>query len=164
MPLNAVLERVESYKCGLVEITGGEPLLQPETPELAEALLRCGHTVLVETNGSCDIRLLPEGAVRIMDIKCPGSGMSAKNRWENIAALRDSDEIKFVVGDDSDYQWMKEVILSSLSGSKASIVATPVHGKMDATRLAEWILRDRMNVRLQLQLHKVLWPNEERGR
>jgi 7-carboxy-7-deazaguanine synthase len=164
MPENAVLERVESYRCGLVEVTGGEPLLQQETPELVKTLLQEGHTVLVETNGSLDIRRLPEGAIRIMDIKCPGSGMSEYNRWENIAALKKTDEIKFVVSDDSDYRWMKDVIQTRLSRSEASISVSPVHGKMDAARLAEFILRDRLNVRLQIQLHKILWPPEERGR
>jgi len=164
MPENAVLERIESFECGLVEVTGGEPLLQKETPELVKILLQRGHTVLVETNGSLDIRRLPDGAVRIMDIKCPGSGMSEHNRWENITALTKRDEIKFVVSDDSDYRWMKNVIRTRLSRSEASLSASPVHGKMDAARLAESILGDRLNVRFQIQLHKILWPLEDRGR
>lgn len=164
MSIPAALESIESYGCGLVEITGGEPLLQAETPELAEALLRSGHTVLVETNGSIDISGLPEGAIRIMDIKCPGSGMSRNNLWDNIAYLGDKDEVKFVVSDESDYRWMTEVIRARLSCSKASIAATPAHGRMNPALLAEWMLRDRLAVRLQLQVHKILWPLEERGR
>jgi 7-carboxy-7-deazaguanine synthase len=164
MSVPAALERIESYGCGLVEITGGEPMLQEETPELAGALLRSGHSVLVETNGSVDIRGLPEGAVRIMDIKCPASGMSRNNRWENIAALRAADEVKFVVSDEPDYRWMTGVIQERLSGSRASIAVTPAHGRINPALLAEWMLRDRLAIRLQLQVHKILWPFEERGR
>ena len=164
MTENAVMERVEGYRCGLVEVTGGEPLLQEETPEFVKILLQRGHTVLVETNGSCDIRRLPEGVIRIMDIKCPGSGMSKHNLWENIPALEKTDEIKFVVSDESDYRWMKDIIQTRLSRSPAPVSASPAHGKMNAARLAELILRDRLNIRLQVQLHRILWPQVERGR
>lgn len=164
MTENAVMERVEGYRCGLVEVTGGEPLLQEETPEFVKILLQRGHTVLVETNGSCDIRRLPEGVIRIMDIKCPGSGMSEHNLWENIPALEKTDEIKFVVSDESDYRWMKDIIQTRLSRSPAPVSASPAHGKMNAARLAELILRDRLNIRLQVQLHRILWPQVERGR
>jgi 7-carboxy-7-deazaguanine synthase len=164
MSIDRIVDRLGDFQCGLVEITGGEPLCQEDTPALAQTLLRSGHTVLVETNGTLDIRRLPEGAIRIMDIKCPGSGESHMTRWDNLDYLKECDEVKFVIGDESDYQWMKDVIRTRGLSEPLSIIASPVHGKMEPARLAELMLQDRLHVRLQPQLHKILWPAAERGR
>lgn len=164
MSIDQILDRLGDFQCGLVEITGGEPLCQEDTPALAKTLLRSGHTVIVETNGTLDIRRLPEGAIRIMDIKCPGSGESRKMRWDNLDDLADPDEVKFVISDESDYRWMKDVIKTRRLSKPLSIIASPAHGKMEPAGLAELILRDRLNVRLRLQLHKILWPAAEGGR
>jgi 7-carboxy-7-deazaguanine synthase len=164
MSIDQIVDQLVDFQCGLVEITGGEPLCQEDTPALAKTLLQNGNTVIVETNGTVDISRLPEGTIRIMDIKCPGSGENGKMRWENLNALADNDEIKFVISDESDYYWMKDMIKTHRISKSISIIASPAHGKMEPARLAELILQDRLNVRLQLQLHKILWPAAERGR
>jgi 7-carboxy-7-deazaguanine synthase len=164
MSIGQILDRVLSRQCGLVEITGGEPLLQDETPALAASLLQKGSAVLVETNGTQDIGLLPGGVIRIMDIKCPGSGESGKTDWNNIRNLRNTDEIKFVISHKDDFDWAKNVIQKHGLDVKASILFSPVHGKLNPAELANWILEDRLRVRFQLQLHKILWPGWERGR
>jgi len=164
MSIDQILDRLSDFHCGLVEITGGEPLCQEDTPVLANTLLQSGHKVIVETNGTLDIRRLPEGAIRIMDVKCPGSGESRRMRWDNLDDLKDHDEVKFVISDESDYHWMKDVIKTRRLSEPLSIIASPAHGKMKPERLAELILQDRLNVRLRLQLHKILWPAAERGR
>jgi 7-carboxy-7-deazaguanine synthase len=159
-----IMDRIQAYSCTLVEITGGEPLLQDETPALADALLQKGYAVLVETNGTLDIGRLPKGAKRIMDVKCPGSGEAEKTDWDNILKLRRGDEIKFVIIDENDYRWTKDVIQKRRLDAKAVLLFSPVHGKLDPAKLAEWILGDHLHARLQLQLHKILWPSAERGR
>lgn len=156
-----ILERIKSFDCPLVEITGGEPLLQRETPQLVTALLHAGFQVLVETNGTRSIDRLPDGAVCIMDIKCPGSGESDKMDWENISRLKTGDQVKFVLTDEGDYQWAKEHLPGIPAG--VCVFLSPAYGKLDPARLAEWILRDGLQVRLQLQLQKILWPNVDKG-
>ncbi|MDM7926380.1 MAG: radical SAM protein [bacterium] len=162
--IERVVERTRSFGCRLVEITGGEPLAQGETPGLAGRLLDTGHEVLVETNGTLDIGRLPAAAVRIMDVKCPSSGESAKTDWLNLDRLRPGDEVKFVIGDSADYVWAKEVIRGKGLESRARVLLSPAHGRMDRALLAEWILGDRLNVRLQVPLHKIIWPEADRGR
>jgi 7-carboxy-7-deazaguanine synthase len=162
--LERIVERVESFGCLLVEITGGEPLAQEETPGLARRLLEAGYTVLVETNGTFDIGRLPAGVVRIMDVKCPGSGESAKTIWKNLERLGPEDEVKFVISDAADYLWAKDVIRSNGLEPKTRVLLSPASGRMDPALLAEWMLGDRLNVRLQLPLHKILWPEADRGR
>lgn len=163
LSINEIIQKIHAFKCPLVEVTGGEPLLQEETPELVETLLQ-NYTVLVETNGTKDISILPEKAIRIMDIKCPGSGQSQYTDWENLSRLRKQDEVKFVLLDEIDYEWAKEVINKFQLAQKSNILFSPVYGKLSSSDLAEWILRDRLPVRLQLQLHKILWPHLERGK
>ncbi len=148
----------------LVEITGGEPLLQEGTPELAALLLREGYEVLVETNGSVDISVLPYPVARIMDIKTPSSGMTERNRWANLAHLRRGDEVKFVIADPEDYLWAKDVVTGSeYPGDKVATLFSPAWGRVEADELVEWMLRDRLDVRLNLQLHRIIWPKVERG-
>jgi len=160
-----VLKRVASYKCPLVEVTGGEPLIQKETPYLIHSLLEAGHEVLLETNGSLDIGQVDERCVKIMDIKCPTSGEEGENDLKNLALLADTDEIKFVIGDRGDYDYAKK-ILDSMDLKPSGINRahfSPVFGKMDPGVLAKWILADHLDVRLHMQIHKIVWDPEKRG-
>jgi 7-carboxy-7-deazaguanine synthase len=163
MSLEDILQRVDSYGVNLVEITGGEPLVQAETPRLAEALLERGHKVLVETNGSLDISVLPEGTVRIMDIKCPSSGESHHTMWENIWRLKPYDEVKFVVSDRLDYEWARGIILENFGHSKTKVLLGTVFGELPTRNAVEWMLEDKLPVRFQLQIHKYIWPHGRRG-
>jgi 7-carboxy-7-deazaguanine synthase len=165
MEIGDVLKRVASYKCPLVEVTGGEPLIQKETPYLIHNLLEAGHEVLLETNGSQDIGQVDERCVKIMDIKCPTSGEEGKSDLKNLALLADTDEIKFVIGDRGDYDYAKKILNSmDLKPSPISRVHfSPVFGKMDTGLLAKWILADHLDVRLHLQIHKIIWDPEKRG-
>ena len=162
--LEQVIEEIKKYKCRYVEITGGEPLLQDETPFLVDSLIDKDFTVLVETNGTKDINVLSDKAVIIMDIKCPSSGEMDKMDWGNIKKLDEKDEVKFVISDRADYDWAKEIINERALTYKAKILLSPVKAKMDPALLAGWILEDNLKVRFQIQLHKVLWPDVRRGK
>ncbi len=164
MSVNDIVGQIIAFQCPLVEITGGEPLLQDETPELIHNLSDRGFKVLLETNGTQNIDLVQENTICIVDIKCPGSGESEKMDWENIYRLRQQDEVKFVLMTPSDYEWAKQTIKQYSLTKKVKVLFSPVHGQMDPASLAEWILKDRLNVRLQLQLHKIIWPNQEKGK
>ncbi len=158
MTVSAVVERVLELNESLVEVTGGEPLLQTGTSDLLRALLSAGKTVLLETNGSVPIDAVPGDVIRIYDIKCPGSGEEKKNRWENMALLADHDEIKFVLCGREDYDWAKNIIKEyGLNGP--AILFSPVPGRLEAGDLASWILKDGLRARLNLQLHKIIWPD-----
>ncbi len=164
MTLDDVLERVEKYGCDLVEITGGEPLLQSDVYPLMTQLLASGKTVMVETGGHRSIKDVPADVIRIVDVKCPGSGESAKNYWENLDLLTRRDEVKFVIRDRADYDYAKEVVVRhGLVDRTAAVLFSPVHGVLDARDLAAWILADRLPVRLQLQAHKYIWDAQTRG-
>jgi 7-carboxy-7-deazaguanine synthase len=163
MEVDEVVDRVGEFRCGLVEVTGGEPLIQPDSIPLMRALLRRGHEVLLETGGSLPIAEVPAGVHRIVDIKCPGSGEASKNRWENLEDLREGDELKFVVAGREDYDWAVEQIRRRGLETRGSVLLSPVHGALDPGALARWILADRLGVRVQVQLHKVLWPISGRG-
>jgi 7-carboxy-7-deazaguanine synthase len=163
MDLEAIFDTVASYDCPVVEITGGEPLLQPETPELCRRLLDSGHEVLLETGGHRDIGVVPEGVKIILDIKCPGSGEMEKNRWENLEQLSRDGEVKFVLTDRHDYEWARGVVKDRRIAERNIVLFSPVFGEMDYERLASWILEDRLPVRLQLQLHKHIWDPKRRG-
>jgi len=163
MSIQEIVSQVESHQCSLVEITGGEPLLQKEVPELAKALLEIGCTVLVETSGERDISVLDDRVIKIMDLKCPDSGECSKNRWENLAHISAKDEIKFVLKDEADYQWALDVIRQHTLEEKASLLMSTVFGELPPADVVAWILRDRLNVRFQLQLHKLVWPKDKKG-
>jgi 7-carboxy-7-deazaguanine synthase len=158
-----VLDEVAAYGCGLVEVTGGEPLLQPEAVELMSALLARGHEVLLETGGSLPIEDVPEGVRRIVDVKCPGSGEAHRNRWENLDALRPGDEVKFVVASREDYAFARDAVRRRDLAARVPVLLSPVHGALEPALLAAWVLEDRLPVRVQLQLHKLLWPGVPRG-
>ena len=164
MTVEDVVTRVDGYGCDLVEITGGEPLLQRDVYPLMEQLLASGKTVMVETGGHLSIKDVPSPVIRIMDVKCPASGESAKNHWENLDLLTAQDEVKFVIRDRADYEFAKDVILRhQLVDRIAAVLFSPVHGVLPAKDLAVWILADRLRVRLQLQAHKYIWGPEVRG-
>ncbi len=164
LSVDDVLERVEGYGCDLVEITGGEPLLQSDVYPLMEQLLASGKTVMVETGGHRSIKDVPFDVIRIVDVKCPGSGESAKNRWENLDLLAAHDEVKFVIRDRADYDYARDVVARyGLLERTAAVLFSPVHGVLAAKDLAAWILEDRLPVRLQLQAHKYIWDPQTRG-
>jgi 7-carboxy-7-deazaguanine synthase len=159
-----VLADVESYGCRLVEVTGGEPLLQPDVYPLMQGLLDAGHDVLLETGGHLSVERVPTGVVRIMDVKCPGSGEAAKMRWDNLARLGALDEVKFVIGDRADYEYARTVMQRGDWASRvAAILFSPVHGQLPPAELAAWVLADRLPVRVQLQVHKYIWEPGTRG-
>jgi 7-carboxy-7-deazaguanine synthase len=159
-----VLTDVESYGCRLVEVTGGEPLLQPDVYPLMQGLLDAGHHVLLETGGHLSIGRVPAGVVRIMDVKCPGSGEAAKMCWDNLARLGARDEVKFVIGDRADYEYARTVIeRGDWAARVAAILCSPVHGRLLPADLVAWVLADRLPVRVQLQVHKYIWGPATRG-
>ncbi|MBW2570139.1 MAG: radical SAM protein [Deltaproteobacteria bacterium] len=164
MEIAAILDRVATYNCPLIEITGGEPLVQKETPDLIYCLLEKGYEVLMETNGSFDISIVDKRCIKIIDIKCPTSGESDKNDLNNLKKLDQKDQIKFVIGSRSDYEFAGKIIkLISSEFPGNQILFSPVSGKMAYAKLAKWILEDNLNVRLHLQLHKIIWPEIQKG-
>jgi 7-carboxy-7-deazaguanine synthase len=164
MSVDDVVERVERYGGPLVEVTGGEPLLQEDVYPLMERLLQGGRTVLLETGGQVDISRVPGGVIRVVDIKCPASGESDKVDWSNIDRLGCSDQVKFVIQDRADYEFARETMRRhELDRRCAAVLFSPVHGVMDPKDLSEWILEDRLAVRLQLQIHKHIWGENVRG-
>ncbi len=163
LSIEEIIQKVESYGCKLVELTGGEPLLQKEIYELSERLLEKGYTVLIETSGERDISKLDPRIIKIMDIKCPGSGESHRNRWENLEFLTPKDEVKFVIKDRQDYEWAVTIINKYKLDERVQVLFSPVWGEMELKSLAEWILQDRLKVRFQVQLHKFIWSPETRG-
>jgi 7-carboxy-7-deazaguanine synthase len=164
MSVAQVVAEVAAFECPVVEITGGEPLLQADVyPLMSELLVRC-HTVLLETGGHRSVAQVPAGVIRIIDVKCPASGESANNDWSNLDLLTPTDEVKFVVQDRQDYEFAKDVIRRhALAGRCAAILVSPVHGVLPGRELAAWILADRLPVRLQLQAHKYIWSADARG-
>jgi len=164
MTIEKILKSVNQFECPLVEITGGEPLLQTETSRLAQMLSDSGYRVFVETNGTQNIDLLPVNVSCIMDIKCPGSGEEKKTDWANIHRLDRNDEVKFVLTSRADYLWATEIIRGYRLTEKVTILFSPVLGKLDPAEIARWILEDGLDVRLQLQIHKIIWPDETRSR
>jgi 7-carboxy-7-deazaguanine synthase len=162
--LDDVMAEVDRYDCELVEITGGEPLLQEDVYPLMERLLARGRTVLVETGGHRSIERVPTDVIKIVDVKCPGSGESHRNDWENLNRLTPHDEVKFVLIDRADYEFAVGVVNRyQLQDRCAAVLFSPVHGILAPRTLAEWMLADRVPARLQIQLHKFIWPATQRG-
>ena len=161
--ISDVIERVEIFGIPRICVTGGEPLLQPEAFDLIAALLDRGFTVLVETNGTVPLAPLDKRAVKIMDVKCPGSGEERKMLWENFQALTAKDEVKFVIASEEDYRYARE-ILSRYPGNPArTVLFSPAFGLLSPEKLAGWMVGDRLDARFQLQLHKLVWGPEGRG-
>ncbi len=163
MSVDEVVKAVDDYGCRLVEITGGEPLLQDEVYPLMERLLERGHTVMLETGGHRPIDRVPAAVIKVVDVKCPGSGEAAKNYWPNLEALSPHDEVKFVIADRADYEFAREIVRTKLAGRSSPILFSPVHGALDPKLLSEWVLADRLPVQVQLQLHKFIWHPATRG-
>jgi 7-carboxy-7-deazaguanine synthase len=164
MTIDDVMAEVDRHGCPLVEITGGEPLLQEDVYELMTRLGSDGRTVLLETGGHRSTARVPPEVLKIVDVKCPGSGEVHRNDWSNLDRLNPRDEVKFVVKDRADYEFAREVIARhGLATRTAAILLSPVHGVLEPRVLSEWMLEDRMPSRLQLQLHKYIWSPETRG-
>jgi 7-carboxy-7-deazaguanine synthase len=164
MSVDDVIADVEARGCPTVEVTGGEPLLQPDVYPLMQRLLDSGKTVLIETGGHRSIADVPAGVIRIMDVKCPGSGESDKNDWGNLAHLTKQDEVKFVIADRRDYEFAKAITeREDLPARVNAVLFSPVHGELDPKQLSEWVIADRLDVRVQLQVHKYIWSPETRG-
>jgi 7-carboxy-7-deazaguanine synthase len=163
MTISQIIDRIGEYPGSPVEITGGEPLLQEGIYPLMEILLKAGRTVLLETNGSLPLDQVPARVVKIMDMKCPDSGMCDKMDYSNLDLLRQHDEVKFVISSQRDYDWAKSLADKHNLFNKVRLSFSPAAGRLTAKELAEWILADRLNIRLQLQLHTILWPDKTRG-
>jgi 7-carboxy-7-deazaguanine synthase len=164
MTVKDVIVRLAKFNCRRVELTGGEPLCQPAALELMRALCDSGWEVLLETNGSRDIGPVDSRVGRIVDFKCPSSGMSQENLWSNVEHLCARDEVKFVLADRGDYNFAISAVRGRGLLDRCPVIFSPVHGRLAPADLAEWILTDGLDVRLGLQLHKLLWPDEDRGR
>ena len=164
MPIEAILFQIKDYACPLVEITGGEPLLQPETPYLATALLDAGYVVLIETNGSLPLNRMDRRCSIIMDLKGPSSGASDQNDPDNLKRLSKKDQLKCVIGDWNDYQFARDHLDALPKDFPIDqVLFSPLYDQLAPQQLAHWILEDHLNVRMQLQLHKIIWPQIDRG-
>jgi 7-carboxy-7-deazaguanine synthase len=161
--IEAIVDRVHSYGCPLVEVTGGEPLAQSECLALLTRLCDDGFTVLLETSGALETAGVDPRVRVILDVKCPGSSMSDRMHWPNVDRLRVQDEAKFVINDRADYEWAKETVERYHIDRRCPVLFSPVFGTMDPRQLAEWVLADRLPVRYQLQLHKLIWSPDMRG-
>jgi 7-carboxy-7-deazaguanine synthase len=164
MEIDRIMSRISGFKCRWIEITGGEPLIQSETPLLVSRLIDNGYVVMMETNGSLDISRVDPRCIKVLDMKCPSSNESKKNDVKNLKKLHSKDQIKFVIGNHEDYTFAKNIISSHcLDFPGNRILFSPVYGKMPPAELAEWILKDHLTVRLHLQIHKYIWPDKEKG-
>ena len=163
MSEDEVAAKVAAHPCRLVELTGGEPLAQPAAFPFITRLLDSGYEVLVETSGHVLIDRLDPRAVAILDVKAPGSGETARMEWKNLELLKHKDEAKFVIGDRADYEWSRDLVREKRLHERCPVLFSPVHGALDPGTLARWVLDDGVRARVQLQLHKYLWPGVERG-
>ncbi|MFC1876533.1 radical SAM protein [Thermodesulfobacteriota bacterium] len=164
MHISEILDSIGAFHCSMVEITGGEPLLQAETPDLISSLLRKQYRVLMETNGSLDVRMADPQCVKIMDVKCPGSGEHEKCDLRNFRHLGKRDQVKFVIGDRQDYDYAKKMLKKIPSSiSTGNLLFSPISNKLAPAELAGWLLEDHLEARLHLQIHRVVWPEIERG-
>lgn len=161
--LDAIVADVAARGVPLVLLTGGEPLLQPELPALCAALLARGFEVMIETGGHRDTRALPAGVVVILDVKTPGSGESDKMLWANLERLGARDAVKLVVTDERDYQWARDLVREKRLDARCHVLVSPAFGRVDPKDLVAWMLRDKLRARLNLQIHKYVWPPDERG-
>ena len=162
--LNEIVDLVEKFRCPLVEITGGEPLLQKNVLPLMSMLCEAGHTVLLETSGAHDISQVDKRVHRIMDLKTPGSSEVEKNLWPNIEHLSKGDEVKFVIGSREDYEWSREQVHThDLATRCGTVLFSPIFGRIEPRQIVEWILEDKLPVRFQLQMHKFIWDPKQKG-
>ena len=163
MSLDEIISEVARYECKLVEITGGEPLAQDGVHELMSKLCDNGYEVLLETSGSISIVNVDSRVRRIVDFKCPGSGMEKSNLWENVNHMKPTDEVKFVIANKEDFDWSVDVMQTHHLAQKCPVLMSPVFGEVQPIELATWILESKLGVRFQLQMHKYIWEPETRG-
>jgi len=163
MSIADVIARVGEMNCPRVEITGGEPLTQPAVVELMKEFCKAGYETLLETNGTQDISGIDPRVTRIVDVKCPSSGASDAMRWGNIPLLTPWDEVKFVLADRADYEYARGVVMDHELTEACPVIFSPVYEQMSAAEIADWVLDDDLNVRVGLQLHRILWPDKDRG-
>jgi 7-carboxy-7-deazaguanine synthase len=158
-----IMDAIEPLGVPLVEITGGEPLLQDEVYDLMNALLAKNYQVLMETGGGVSVAKVPQQVIKILDVKCPGSGEASQNLWDNLNYLNPHDEVKFVLADRTDYEWSRDVLQQHDIPNKAKVLFSPVYDRLDLKELAAWVLEDNLPVRVQTQLHKVIWGKDTIG-
>jgi 7-carboxy-7-deazaguanine synthase len=169
MTFENIFEKIDSFECNMVEVTGGEPLLQKQTPALISWLLKKNYLVLLETNGSKSIKNIHPECIKIIDIKCPSSNESDSFVFENLEFLSKNDELKFVIADKQDYEFAKAIIQNQLTANKLKkikkrkIHLSPVLGQIKPETIANWILKDNLEARLSLQQHKIVWGPDKRG-
>ena len=163
MSIDEILQKVENFGIHLVEITGGEPLMQDNVYTLMRKLIEKRHKVMLETGGSISLERVPKDVIKIMDLKCPGSGEQEKNNLENLKLLAPHDEVKFVILDRKDYEWSRDIIKKFKINETAHILLSPVFDKLELKEMVKWILEDRLPVRLQTQLHKIIWDKNTIG-
>jgi 7-carboxy-7-deazaguanine synthase len=163
LSIDEILSKVREYGCQLVEVTGGEPLAQPAALPLIARLCDAGYTVLIETSGAIDVQPVDQRARLILDVKCPGSGMTDRMHWPNLDRLTAKDEAKFVLASRADYEWARGIVAQYRLAERCTVLFSPVFGSLDLRQLAEWILADRLSVRFQLQMHKYIWAPDMRG-
>lgn len=161
--IEQILDEIKKYNCRLVEVTGGEPLVQEECIDLMKKLCDEGYEVMLETGGSLSVKDVDPRVMIIMDLKCPSSGMLKKNLYENIDYIKPTDEVKFVIGSREDYEWSKDIIEKYNLAAKCSILFSVVFGELEPVTLVEWILDDKLSVRFQLQMHKFIWELDTKG-
>ena len=163
MSIDEILQKVENFGIHLVEITGGEPLMQDNVYTLMRRLIEKGYKVMLETGGSISLERVPKDVIKIMDLKCPGSGEQEKNNLDNLKLLTPHDEVKFVILDKKDYEWSRDIIKRYKINETAHILLSPVFDKLELKEMVKWILEDRLPVRLQTQLHKIIWDKNTIG-
>ena len=163
MSIDEILQKVENFGIHLVEITGGEPLMQDNVYTLMKRLIEKGYKVMLETGGSISLERVPKDVIKIMDLKCPGSGEQEKNNLDNLKLLAPHDEVKFVILDKKDYEWSRDIIKRYKINETARILMSPVFDKLELKEIVKWILKDRLPVRLQTQLHKIIWDKNTIG-
>ena len=158
-----IINQIKQYPCKLVQVTGGEPLFQKNCINLLKTLVEEQYNVLLETSGSLSIEKVPKEVINIIDFKCPSSKMQKKNLWENLDYIKTNDQIKFVIGNKEDYEWTKDKIYKYNLDKKCEILISPVYNNIKSEEIVNWILKDNLKVRFQIQLHKEIWPEEKRG-
>ena len=163
MSIDEILQKVANFGIHLVEITGGEPLMQDNVYTLMRRLIKKGYKVMLETGGSISLERVPKEVIKIMDLKCPGSGEQEKNNLDNLKLLVPHDEVKFVILDKKDYEWSRDIIKRYKINETARILMSPVFDKLELKEIVKWILKDRLPVRLQTQLHKIIWDKNTIG-
>ena len=163
MEISEILDKIKKWNCNLVEVTGGEPLFQNECTDLLIELTNTGYEVLLETGGSLAISNIPKEVKKIVDFKCPSSGMEKKNLWSIVKDLESHDEVKFVIGDREDFDWAKEKILHYKLENKCVVLMSPTFDEIEPQQIVEWILAENMPVRMQIQMHKHIWKPDKKG-